>query len=75
MNARAPASRAATQQGQQGQPAPAEVIVTRSLCRSFPMGDTVIRALQGVDVTICRGEYVAIMGRTKVASAPYGASQ
>ena len=26
------------------------------------MGDTVIRALQGVDVTICRGEYVAIMG-------------
>ena len=30
--------------------------------RSFPMGDTVIRALQGVDVTISRGEYVAIMG-------------
>ncbi len=26
------------------------------------MGDSVIRALQGVDVTICRGEYVAIMG-------------
>ncbi|MEO8445367.1 MAG: ABC transporter ATP-binding protein, partial [Gammaproteobacteria bacterium] len=26
------------------------------------MGDTVIRALQGVDVTIRRGEYVAIMG-------------
>jgi putative ABC transport system ATP-binding protein len=26
------------------------------------MGDAVIRALQGVDVTICRGEYVAIMG-------------
>jgi putative ABC transport system ATP-binding protein len=39
-----------------------EVIVTRALARSFPMGDTVIRALQGVDVTICRGEYVAIMG-------------
>jgi putative ABC transport system ATP-binding protein len=39
-----------------------EVIVTRSLARSFPMGDAVIRALQGVDVTICRGEYVAIMG-------------
>jgi len=38
------------------------VIVTRALTRSFPMGDTVIRALQGVDVTICRGEYVAIMG-------------
>ena len=39
-----------------------DVIVTRALTRSFPMGDTVIRALQGVDVTICRGEYVAIMG-------------
>jgi len=39
-----------------------EVIATRGLTRSFPMGDTVIRALQGVDVTICRGEYVAVMG-------------
>ena len=58
MNALAPATRAAIQ----GQPAPDEVIVTRALSRAFPMGDTVIRALQGVDVTICRGEYVAIMG-------------
>ena len=39
-----------------------DVIVTRALARYFPMGDTVIQALQGVDVTICRGEYVAIMG-------------
>ncbi len=39
-----------------------DVIVTRALTRTFPMGDTVIRALQGVAVTICRGEYVAIMG-------------
>ena len=39
-----------------------EVIATRGLTRSFPMGDTVIRALQGVDLTIRRGEYVAIMG-------------
>ncbi len=49
-----------------GRPAPRpadnDVIVTHALTRSFPMGDTVIRALQGVDVTICRGEYVAIMG-------------
>ncbi len=58
MNAHAPATRAATQ----GQPALDQVIVTRALCRAFPMGDTVIRALQGVAVTICRGEYVAIMG-------------
>jgi putative ABC transport system ATP-binding protein len=43
-------------------PHAAEVITTRGLTRSFPMGDTVIRALQGLDVTICRGEYVAVMG-------------
>ncbi|MEZ5564998.1 MAG: ABC transporter ATP-binding protein [Gammaproteobacteria bacterium] len=39
-----------------------DVILTRGLSRSFPMGDTVIRALQDLDVTIRRGEYVAIMG-------------
>jgi len=38
------------------------VIATRGLARSFPMGDTIIRALRGVDLTIQRGEYVAIMG-------------
>jgi putative ABC transport system ATP-binding protein len=48
--------------GPGSQPGRDEVIVTRALTRSFPMGDTVIQALQGVDVTICRGEYVAIMG-------------
>jgi putative ABC transport system ATP-binding protein len=39
-----------------------EVILIRQLERSFPMGDTVIRALRGVDISIGRGEYVAIMG-------------
>jgi putative ABC transport system ATP-binding protein len=43
-------------------PAPGEVILIRQLERSFPMGDTVIRALRGVDISIQRGEYVAIMG-------------
>jgi putative ABC transport system ATP-binding protein len=38
------------------------VIETTGLERSFPMGDTIIHALQGVDVRIRRGEYVAIMG-------------
>jgi putative ABC transport system ATP-binding protein len=42
--------------------APGEVILIRQLERGFPMGDTVIRALRGVDVSIQRGEYVAIMG-------------
>ena len=58
MNANAPAIKPAPSR----QPGTDEVIVTRALTRSFPMGDSVIRALQGVDVTICRGEYVAIMG-------------
>ena len=52
----------AMQSSPSGQPDADDVIVTRALTRSFPMGDTVIRALQGVDVTIRRGEYVAIMG-------------
>jgi putative ABC transport system ATP-binding protein len=43
-------------------PADDEVILIRQLERSFPMGDTVIRALRGVDISIRRGEYVAIMG-------------
>ena len=38
------------------------VIRTVGLTRSFEMGTTTVRALRGVDVTIERGEYVAIMG-------------
>ncbi len=40
----------------------APVITIRGLARSYPMGDTVVHALRGVDVDIRRGEYVAIMG-------------
>lgn len=39
-----------------------EVILIRQLERSFPMGDTVIHALRSVEISIRRGEYVAIMG-------------
>jgi putative ABC transport system ATP-binding protein len=38
------------------------LIAIRGLTRSFPMGDSVIEALRGVDLDIGRGEYVAIMG-------------
>ena len=38
------------------------VIVTRNLERHYAMGGEVVRALNGVDVTIRRGEFVAIMG-------------
>jgi putative ABC transport system ATP-binding protein len=37
-------------------------IKTHNLQRRYKMGDEVIHALKGVDLTIERGEYVAIMG-------------
>tara|TARA_R110002094_G_scaffold103404_1_gene102865 strand:+ start:2725 stop:3441 length:717 start_codon:yes stop_codon:yes gene_type:complete len=38
------------------------VIRTEGLTRSFSMGTTTVKALRGIDLTIERGEYVAIMG-------------
>jgi putative ABC transport system ATP-binding protein len=38
------------------------VIVTRNLQRDYVMGTETVRALRGVDLTIRRNEYVAIMG-------------
>jgi putative ABC transport system ATP-binding protein len=38
------------------------VIVTRNLQREYDMGGEIVRALRGVDLTIRRNEYVAIMG-------------
>lgn len=38
------------------------VIVAQDLTRTYQMGDTVIHALQDIDLEISRGEYVAIMG-------------
>jgi putative ABC transport system ATP-binding protein len=38
------------------------VIVTRNLQRDYDMGGEVVRALRGVDLTIRRNEFVAIMG-------------
>ncbi len=38
------------------------VIVTRDLQREYDMGGEIVRALRGVDLTIRRNEFVAIMG-------------
>ena len=38
------------------------VIVTRNLQREYQMGTERVRALQGIDITIRRNEFVAIMG-------------
>jgi len=38
------------------------VIVTHNLSLSYQMGETVVHALRGIDLTINQGEYAAIMG-------------
>jgi putative ABC transport system ATP-binding protein len=38
------------------------VIVTRNLQREYDMGGEIVRALRGVDLTIRKNEYVAVMG-------------
>jgi putative ABC transport system ATP-binding protein len=43
-------------------PPPDAVIAAEHLRRSYPMGDSVVHALSGVDIVIRKGEYVAIMG-------------
>ncbi len=42
--------------------ASAPVIVIRGLIKTYPIGEQEVRALQGVDLTVNRGEIVAIMG-------------
>jgi putative ABC transport system ATP-binding protein len=39
-----------------------KIIETKKLCKIFHMGDIVVHALRGVDLTIEKGEMVAIMG-------------
>jgi len=38
------------------------VIVVRNLQREYDMGGEIVRALRGLDLTICKNEFVAIMG-------------
>ncbi len=39
-----------------------DIIVTRNLARSYRMGDSAVRALDGVELTMRRGEFVAVAG-------------
>ena len=45
-------------------PASPVQIEARGLVKTYRMGDSVIGALQGIDVTIGRGEYVAVTGHS-----------
>ena len=40
----------------------AALIETRGLSRDYQLGDTTVRALRDVDLTIARGEFLAVMG-------------
>ena len=43
-------------------PANEYVVRTKDLCKEFTMGDSVLQALDGVQLDIFRGEYISIMG-------------
>ncbi|MBV8304944.1 MAG: hypothetical protein JOZ04_12080, partial [Acidimicrobiia bacterium] len=41
---------------------PSEVIVVQNVVKTYVLGDIEVHALQGVSLTIERGDFVAIMG-------------
>jgi putative ABC transport system ATP-binding protein len=45
-----------------GNGSPIPVIAAQSLARTYRIGNTEVRALRGVDLTVARGEFVALMG-------------
>lgn len=40
------------------------IIEVKNITKSFTDGDTVTQVLKGIDLTVCEGEFVAIMGRS-----------
>jgi putative ABC transport system ATP-binding protein len=45
-------------------PSPAAQIVARDLVKTYRMGDSIIGALQGINVEVARGEYLAVTGHS-----------
>jgi putative ABC transport system ATP-binding protein len=45
-------------------PSPSPQIVARDLVKTYRMGDSIIGALQGIDVDVARGEYLAVTGHS-----------
>src|SRR5580704_6618124 len=37
---------------------------TEDVCRYYPMGNSIIRAVDGISLTIERGEFVALLGQS-----------
>lgn len=45
-------------------PSPSAAIRTENVCRYYPMGGSVIRAVDGISLAIERGEFVALLGQS-----------
>src|ERR1700719_4643851 len=37
-------------------------IRTENVCRHYPMGQSLIRAVDGISIQVCSGEFVALLG-------------
>jgi len=42
----------------------APAVQTANVCRHYPMGDSLIRAVDGITLTVARGEFVALLGQS-----------
>jgi ABC-type lipoprotein export system ATPase subunit len=45
-------------------PTSSPAVETRNVCRQYPMGSALIRAVDGISLTIARGEFVALLGQS-----------
>jgi putative ABC transport system ATP-binding protein len=43
---------------------PAAAVRTENVCRNYPMGGSIIRAVDGISITVGRGEFVALLGQS-----------
>src|ERR1700734_4524702 len=43
---------------------PSTAVRTETVCRYYPMGDSLIRAVDGISLSIAAGEFVALLGQS-----------